>query len=239
MAEETVIKHVGRISPFHYRQVKYHEEAESLNEALSDALLKDGLRGDGAIPWLLDIRYNPESSSPQGTHLKHIHPKQYRHARGLGVKDGRLFYPSSAIREILKMLRAGEVFVLLSDNEAHVKQVEALIRNEATGVALEDPYAVNAGDLCTYAAPSDSPLWPDRTQIFLHHRIAYVYRFLAYDLAESCSNYVDIRDLTIVEAGKYRCGQCQKGEKTVMWREPAGRKLCKHCFWLWEMDRDE
>jgi len=229
----------GRISPFYYRPVKYVEEAEGLDESLSDALIGDS---DGRKHWLLDIRYEPLPLSSLVSSL--MHSKQYKHTKDLGMTNGQLSNPEPALIKILQIMRDGHILVLLSDNREHVMMVDDLVRRRCTeaGIVLEDPYQTNAGDLCRYNAPANSgsaPLWADGTQVYLHHRTSYVYRFLADDLAEERSHSVDIRDLTVVEAGKYRCDQCEKGEKTVVWRERAGKKLCKHCFWLWDLDNGE
>ena len=230
---------LGRVSPFYYPLRKHMEELESLDEMLRDALIADS---DGRKHWLLDIRYEP---LPVSSFLVGLtQSKQYKHAKDLGMVNGQLSNPELAIGKIVQIMRDGHILILLSDDQAHVKQIETLVREEAQkqGIALEDPYMVNAGDLCRYNAPTNSryaPVFPDGTQICLHHRTSYVYRLLAYDLDEDRSHSVDIRDLVIIEAGKYRCDQCEKGEKTVIWREPAGKQLCKHCFWLWDLDNGE
>ncbi len=239
MEKAAIAPRVGRISTFCYPPRKYMEELESLDEMLRDALVGDS---DGRKHWLLDIRYDPK---PVSSFLAGLtQSKQYKHAKDLGLVNGKLSHPEPALHKILQIMRDGHILVLLSDNQEHVTMVDDLVRKqcEKAGIALEDPYQINAGDLCRYNAPANSrysPLWPDGTQVYLHHRTSYVYRLLAYDLDEDRSHSVDIRDLVIIEAGKYRCDQCEKGEKTVIWREPAGKQLCKHCFWLWDLDNGE
>ena len=234
-----IANRTGRISPFYYRPVKYMEEMESLDENLHDALIEDG---DGRKKWILDIRNNPQPVSSYIGSL--MQSKQYKHTKDLAMPSGKLVNPDAAVQKIVHIMRDGKILLLLSDSQEHVAMVDDLVRRQCAeaGIALEDPYQISAGDLCRYNAPANSrysPLWPDGTQIYLHHRTSYVYRHLAYDLAEERSHSVDIRNLTVVEAGKYRCDQCQKGDLTVMWREPAQQKLCRHCFWLWELDHDE
>jgi hypothetical protein len=232
-------KRLGRVSPFYYRPAKYHEELESLDEMLRDALIGDD---DGRRHWLLDIRYDPK---PVSSFLAGLtQSKQYKHTKDLGLVNERLSNPEPALHKIMQIMRDGHILILLSDDQAHVKQVETKVREEAQkqGIALEDPYQMNAGDLCRYNAPANSryaPLWANGTEVFLALRTGYVYRFLVYDLNEDRSNSVDIRDLVIVESGKYRCDKCKKGEKTVTWHEPASQKLCRHCFWQWGLDHGE
>ncbi|PWU23890.1 hypothetical protein C5B42_01350 [Candidatus Cerribacteria bacterium 'Amazon FNV 2010 28 9'] len=228
MSEEE--KRLGRIYPFCYKQ--WHDEAE---ESLGDLLRAWG----GEIIWLLDIRFDPEGPPYgfRGSWLKHMRPTQYRHAKGLGLVSGQLYYPSSAVREILRLLREGESFVLFSGDLDHVKMVETLVRDQARtqNILLEDPYTLNAGDLC---------LWKKREastqEVVLHHRTPDVYSFLADFLDERISGeYVDIRDLQVVTVGAYRCDECGKGEKTVRWREQPQKKLCRHCFWEWGLEYGE
>lgn len=220
--------HVGRIYPFNYRQ----QEAE---EALAGLLRTYG----GEIIWLLDIRFDPDGSLDgfQGSWLKKVRPGQYRHAKGLGLTNSQLYYPTSAVRKILELLQAGESFVLFSNSAEHVGMVETLVRGEAQkcGIVLEDPYALSAGDLC---------LWDERetgkpVEVVLHHRTPDVYTFLAGFLQSLRSEYVDIRDLKVAEALKYRCDTCGKGEAAVTWREQPQQKLCRHCFWVWDLEYGE
>jgi hypothetical protein len=232
MGEE---KRLGRIYPFCYKQ--WHDEAE---EALGDLLR---VYGDGVI-WLLDIRFDPDGPPYEGfrgSWLKHMRPRQYRHAKGLGLVHGQLHHPASAVKKMLELVQEGESFVLFSGNREHVKMVETRVRDEAKrqGVPLEDPYALHSGDLCRWFERDTGQLM----EVVLHHRMPDVYRFVAGfpGVGQSLRvEYVDVRDLQMVTAQAYRCEKCKQGVVSVAWREKPQQKLCHHCFWEWELeDEDE
>ena len=231
MGDEKEEQRLGRVYPFCYKQ--WHDESE---ESLSNLLRTFD---DRAI-WLLDIRFNPEDSWAgfQGSWLKKVRPTQYRHAKGLGLVNEQLFHSDAAVRKILELVQAGESFVLFSGALSHVRMVETLVRSaaEAQNILLEDPYAFHAGDLC---------LWMERDtghpiEVILHHRTPDVHTFLASSLKPGYRNeYVDIRDLTVKTLGAYRCEKCERGVASVTWREEPQQKLCKHCFWVWELEYGE
>jgi hypothetical protein len=227
----------GRIYPYAYRGFA---DAEDREEAYSNLL-----REYGRTVWLLDMRLDPEGDThfPQyrGEWLKRAREKQYRHAKGLGLVGNRLYHPESAIRKILEMVCQGESFVLFSDTWEHARMVERLVRTRAQEqhIALEDPYAIQPGDLCL--------LLQENVEVVICTRQVDVYYFYTESRDPNVRNvhnlpiggYADLSGLRLLESGTYFCEECKRGARNVSFREKPGKKLCSHCLWRWELDNEE
>ncbi len=204
-----------------------------------DEALADLLRAYSRVIWLLDIRFDPESDTewPQyrGEWLKQEREKQYRHAKGLGMVGDQLYHPEPAIRKILKMVQQNESFVLFSDNWDHALMVERLVRQRAQeqNIPLEDPYRLQPGDVCLAQLDGGA-----RVDVILHHRHTDVYAFVIDPRNpewHGSIHPVDLDDLQVIDAGAYLCAECNRGAATVKWREQPAKKMCRHCFWLWDL----
>ena len=218
----------GYVYPLSYK-------SQNANKELNRLLANDKT-------WWLDIRFDPERGPTkyQG-HLLQSTEKQYRHAKGLGLINGKLARPDAAIKKVLEMVANGNSFVLFSDSMEHAVMVGKLIREtaEQQGMFMIDPYWFNPGDLCS---------WHDETNkyanIILERRCENEYEFTATKHTSQSGqdkHEVTIDDLggliisaydisSVVEPGAYLCAHCGKGDQSVHDRGQADGKLCQRCF---------